>query len=26
MDRGAVALSGARKDMVESEVRKRLSV
>jgi len=26
MDRGAVVLSGARKDMVESEVRKRLSV
>ena len=26
MDRGAVVLAGARKDMVESEVRKRLSV
>jgi urea transport system ATP-binding protein len=26
MDRGAVVLSGERKDMVESEVRKRLSV
>ena len=26
MDRGAVVLAGARKDMIESEVRKRLSV
>jgi hypothetical protein len=26
MDRGAVVLAGERKDMVETEVRKRLSV
>ena len=26
MDRGAVVLAGERKDMVEAEVRKRLSV
>jgi len=26
MDRGAVVLAGERKDMVESEVRRRLSV
>jgi len=26
MDRGAVVLAGARKDMVEADVRKKLSV